>query len=376
MSKTVARSRLGVLAVFGALLLGACGGPEKPKPTPLEQPAPSAVQLQRLWSHRMDRFAYPLTPRVVGGRVVVADSQGQLAALELASGQVAWQANAGVPVAAGVGSDGRWSAVVSRNNELIVFEQGREIWRRRLPSATVTAPLVAGERVFVYASDRSVHAFDAVNGGKLWTLQRPGDPLTLAHPGILMPMGDTLLVGQGSRLAAVDPLRGTLRWEVTVASPRGVNEVERLADLVGPAARDGRTVCVRAYQLAVGCIDAATGSLLWSRNTGGTAGVALEGQRLYGVDAHDRVTARARGNGEVLWSTERFRFRGLTAPAVAGELVVAGDEQGYVHLLASRDGQPLGRLELGSALAAPPLVAGQTLLLATRDGSVHAYRLP
>lgn len=376
MRSLVVHFRLVGAVVAAICLVAACGGPQKPKPAPLEQPVPSAVQLQRSWTHRMERFAYPVLPRVVGSQVIVADSQGQIAALDLASGRLVWQATAGSAVAAGVGGDGRWTAVVTRQNEVVVLEQAREVWRRRLPSATVTAPLVAGERVFVYAADRSVHAFDAATGGKLWTLQRPGDPLTLAHPGVLMAWGDTLLVGQGARLASVDPLRGTLRWEVALAAPRGANEVERLADLVAPAVRDGRTLCVRAYQLAVGCVDPGAGALLWSRQTGGATGLAMDAQRLYGVDAQDRLTARARSNGEVLWSSDRFRFRGLTAPAVAGELLIVGDELGYVHLLAARDGQPLGRLEMGSPLAAAPVVTGQVLLLATRDGQLHAFRLP
>jgi GT2 family glycosyltransferase len=35
-----------------------------------------------------------------------------------------------------------------------------------------TAPLVAGERVFVLTVDRIVHAFDAIDGRRLWTMQR------------------------------------------------------------------------------------------------------------------------------------------------------------------------------------------------------------
>jgi len=46
-----------------------------------------------------------------------------------------------------------------------------------------------------------------------------------------------LLVGQGQRLTGVDPLRGSVRWEVPLANPRGTNEVERVADLVGPLSR-------------------------------------------------------------------------------------------------------------------------------------------
>jgi outer membrane protein assembly factor BamB len=46
----------------------------------------------------------------------------------------------------------------------------------------VTAPLVAGERVFVVGVDRSVQAFDAATGRLLWVMRRPGDALTWGRP--------------------------------------------------------------------------------------------------------------------------------------------------------------------------------------------------
>ncbi len=178
----------------------------------------------------------------------------------------------------------------------------------------MTPPLVAGERVFVYAVDRSVHAFDATTGAKLWSQQRQGDPLTLAQPGVLLAVRDTLVVGQGPRLAGLDPLRGTLRWEVPIASPRGTNEVERLADLVGPAGRTGDQVCARAFQSAVGCVNTDRGGLAWSKNSSGAVGVFADDSYVYSVDSTDKLTTYRRANGEVAWDSERLRFRGLSAP--------------------------------------------------------------
>ena len=142
----------------------------------------------------------------------------------------------------------------------MVFDAGKLLWRQRVPSRVVTPPLVAGERVFVMSVDRVVHAFDVLDGRRLWTLQRPGDALTLSQAGVIAAYKNTLLVGQGPRLAALDPLRGTLQWEVPMASPRGTNEVERLADLLGPALRLGDKVCARAFQSAVACVDASRGA--------------------------------------------------------------------------------------------------------------------
>ena len=65
-----------------------------------------------------------------------------------------------------------------------------------------------------------LQAFDALDGIKLWQMQRPGDPLTLAQTGVIAAFKDTLVVGQGPRMAGLDPLNGSVRWEVPIGSPR------------------------------------------------------------------------------------------------------------------------------------------------------------
>ncbi|AKJ28983.1 outer membrane protein assembly factor BamB [Caldimonas brevitalea] len=369
--------RLGAATLLAALLSACSSGPDKPKPTPLEMPAPAVVRLQPLWNQRIGDVRMPLRPAVSAEVVTLASSDGTVVAMQLESGRELWRAQLSTPLSVGVGSDGRFAAVVTRGNELVVLEAGKVLWRQPLKTRVYTAPLVAGERVFVYAADRSVLAFDAATGGRLWTQQRPGDPLMLSQPGVLLAVRDTLVVGQGPRLAGLDPLRGTVRWEVPIATPRGTNEVERLADLVGPAGRSADVVCARAFQSAVGCADALGGQLLWSKTSSGAVGVATDGRQAYGVDGTDRVTAYTQGNGDVVWTSERLRFRGLTAPVVSGRSVIVGDAEGYVHLLAVGDGVLQGRVATdGSAIVGGPVVAGSTVLVVSRNGGVFAFRAP
>jgi len=155
--------------------------------------------------------------------------------------------------------------VVTSDNELVVLEAGRELWRQKLSAQTFTSPLVAGERVFVQTADRSVLAYDGASGQRLWALQRNADPLVLRQAGVLTAVGDTLLAGNGGRLSAIAPLNGQVRWDVVIGSSRGTNEVERLVDLVSGVHRQGSTVCVRSFQTAVGCVDTARGLTLWTR---------------------------------------------------------------------------------------------------------------
>lgn len=362
---------VAVLAV--AAVVAACST-DRPKPTPLQDFTPKIAGRQ-VWRAQLDRVSFSLTPAVREGRIYVAGDGGTVRAIDALSGQTAWEVNIGARIAAGVGSDGRRAAVVTRDNELVVLEEGRVRWRARLPARAMTAPLVAGERVFAVTVNRVVHAFDAEGGQRLWTFDRPGDALTLGQPGVLAAFRDTLLVGQGARLTGLDPLRGTVRWEAALANPRGANEVERLADLVGPPVRVGNLVCTRAFQAGVGCADADRGTPVWTRNVGGWQPVGGDDQVLVAADASDRIVAWRLLNGESLWTSERLLHRQLSGVAVSGRVAVAGDAQGQVHFLDKLTGEPLLRLPTdGSAVVGAPALAGTTLVVVTRSGGVFGFR--
>jgi len=368
--------RVGAVLLLAAAVLAACSSSGRPKPTPLEPLTPKIAGKQ-VWSgQKLDGgVSFPLAVTAKQGRFFVAGDDGVVLALDGATGREAWRGTVGAKLSAGVGSDGRFAAVVTRGNELVTLEAGAVLWRAKLDSSVVTAPLVAGERVFVVGVDRVVHAFDALDGRRLWTLRRPGDALTLSQTGVLAAYKDTLLVGQGPRLLGVDPLRGTVRWETAVTAPRGTNEVERLADLVGPMSRQGSQFCVRAFQNAVGCVDAERGVTQWSNNTGGLEAVGGDADYVYSADASDRITARKRANGETAWTNEKLLNRMLSAPVSVGKTVVFGDLEGELHFLSHDDGTAMLRLPTdGSPVVAAPVLIDSTLLVVTRKGGLYAFR--
>ena len=370
-------SRWSVWPMLGAsvvvAVLAGCAA-SKPKPLPLEPLTPKMAGAVA-WSQRIEKVEFPLAVAVNRGTFTVAGNDGTVLALDAETGREVWRASAGAKLAAGVGSDGRFAAVVTREGELVVFEQGQMKWRKRLGARVSTAPLVAGERVFVLGLDRAVQAFDALDGRKLWTLQRPGDPLSLAQAGVIAAFKDTLLVGQGPRLAGVDPLQGTVRWEVAVGSPRGANEIERLADLVGPAVRTGDVVCMRSFQAAVGCVNAERGAVVWSKAIGGTDGVAADAEFVFGADATGRMTAWKAGSGDLAWTSDKLQYRGLATPLSVGKTVVFGDADGTVHWLSRETGDAQLRLPTdGSAIVGAPVASGATMLVVTRNGGLFAFR--
>ncbi|UUZ68448.1 outer membrane protein assembly factor BamB [Polaromonas sp. P2-4] len=360
--------------VLIAILSGCFGGSTKPQPAEL-QAMTALVSARQSWNTHVGQVNFPLELSVAGNSVGVASGDGTVALLDAQTGRDLWRVALNTPIAAGVGTDGKVAAVVTKANEVVALQDGRELWRQKLTAQAFTAPFVAGGRVFVLAGDRSVNAFDGQTGRKLWAQQRPTEPLVLRQSGVMLAVGDTLVVGLAGRLAGLNPSNGSIRWEAPIASPRGINDVERLVDLVGRVSRDGDNVCVRAFQASIGCVNAARGSLLWTKPANGVQGIHGDDRLLFGTEADGTVNAWRRSDGERAWSTDRLRYRSLTAPLVAGRSVVIGDFSGFIHLLSREDGSLLNRLPTdGSAIAAAPVLAGNTLIAVTHNGGVYGFK--
>ena len=374
-SKGVLRTASAALAVVALAALAACSsGVDKPKPTALPDNVP-LLGVQQVWTHKLPSIGFPLQTQVNGDTLTVAASDGTVVAIDARTGAEIWRASAGAPIEAGVGGDGTLTAVVTTNNEVVALQAGKVLWKQRLSAEVYTAPLVAGKRVFVLAADRTLSAYDGQSGRRLWSQARTPEALVLRKSGVLISVNDTLVAGVGGRLAGVNPANGTARWELPIAAPRGTNDVERLVDLTGSVSRLGDSVCVRAYYASVGCADAANGKMIWTKPSVGAEGVGGDDRNVYGTDNDGKVTAWRRADGSSAWVSELLKYRTLSAPLAVGRSVVMGDNTGTVYLLSREDGSAVNRLLTdGSAIVTAPVLAGNTMVVVTRNGGVYGFR--
>ncbi|MGL6110002.1 MAG: PQQ-binding-like beta-propeller repeat protein, partial [Rubrivivax sp.] len=96
---------MGLALVF----LAGCAA-DKPKPKALEAVTPKIAGRQ-VWSVKLDSVRFPLSVVSRDGNFIVASTDGTVLALEANSGRELWRTSAGAELSAGVGSDGRFSAV-------------------------------------------------------------------------------------------------------------------------------------------------------------------------------------------------------------------------------------------------------------------------
>lgn len=373
--------RVALVALVGTALAG-CGsfwpwsGPAKPR-IPDPPVASSTVAARLAWSQRVGPSQDGFAPAFAAGSAYAASSQGTVASVDAATGAMRWQVDLGVRLSAGVGSDGNVVVVATRTGMLVALDaQGARKWSVPLGAEAVTVPAVGLGTVIVRSSDNRVQAFDSDTGKRRWSFQRQTPPLVLRQTASIAIAPGTAYVGfPGGRLVAMSLENGALRWEATVAQPRGATEIERIADVVGSPLLSGREVCAVSYQGRLSCYDAPSGRTLWARDLSSARGLDLDARLVIAADDGDRVHAYTR-TGSSVWTQDKLARRGVSAPLSLGEVVVVGDYQGYVYLLSRDDGAIAGRFATdGSAVVAAPVAAGRVAVVQTRGGTLAGVAL-
>lgn len=371
-------ARWAFLSVVAAQLV-ACSMFSSSSKTAPKELEPNVVRFaaSQVWTANVGTLgAIQLTPVVNNESVTVATASGNVVSVQATTGAELWRLKLDKNLLAGVGGDGKTFAVVTAQNDVIAIRGGQELWRYSLPARSFTPPFVAGERVFVITADRAIVALDADNGALIW--DRPGtegENLSLQNSLLLTSVGNTLVAGYSGRLVGMNPDTGSLRWEASVAMPRGINDIERLVDVVGHFSRVGNNLCVQAFQTAIGCVNASRGETTWTQKVNGAVGVGGDENSVYSVDATGRMQAWDRINGTQQWLSDRLQYRQLTAPLQVGRAIAVGDSTGLLHLLERTDGSALNRFQTNtSGIRVAPVYAGNTLIAITNNGVIYGYR--
>lgn len=350
-------------------------------PKPAELPPLSSPQVVRvLWTLSVGSAeAFVFSPALAGEAVYAAARDGTVVRIDAATGRERWRSVLRSRLSAGVGSDGRLAVVASEEGEVFALDAatGAEKWRARVSSEVLAAPKVAEGLVLVRSADSRVFAFGAEDGKRRWVFQRAPSSLIVRSPAGVTVHRDSAYVGfAGGKLVALALANGGVRWEATVALPKGATELERLTDIVGDPAVLGREVCAAAFQGRVACYDAQTGNPQWARDASSLTGVSFDARYAYLSDDRGAVHAFDRTNGRSLWKQDRLANRQLSLPLPLGGEVVVGDLQGYVHFLARDSGAFVARFATdGSPVRAAPLRLPAGFLVQTRNGGLYALSL-
>jgi outer membrane protein assembly factor BamB len=338
------------------------------------------IKVKTLWQANVGNSQQAIfSPAVAGDSVYAAAYDGSITRLDAASGRQLWRINSGERLTGGVGAGAGLVVVGSGKGEVLAFDsRGTALWRALVSSEVLAAPKVGQDVVVVRSADGRIFGLDAKDGKRKWYYQRSAPTLTVRSPvGISISDGVVYAGFAGGKLAAITLSNGAVRWEATVALPRGATELERVTDVIGLPVVEGREVCAVAYQGRIGCFDVANGQSLWGRELSSTSGLALDVRYAFVSDDKGAVHALDRASGTSLWRQDRLSLRNLSAPLALGREIVVADIQGYVHFLSRESGAFVGRVATDSSpISTNPVdLPNGGFLVQTRNGGLYAFSI-
>jgi outer membrane protein assembly factor BamB len=339
-----------------------------------------AVSLRVIWQSNLGSSrAAVFSPVLAGGGVYGAAADGVVTKIDAGTGRAVWKAVAAKDLTGGVGTDGSLVAVGTADGEVIALEadSGAVRWRARVSSEVLAAPAVTGELVLVRSADSRIFALDAKDGRRRWVYQRSAPALAVrSRVGLVVSRGNAYAGFSGGKLVAIALSNGGVRWEATVAVPKGSNELDRVTDIVGLPWVSEREVCAVAFQGRIACFDLSSGNPLWAREMSSVSGLAGDARFVFVIDDKGAVHALDRATGTSIWKQDKLYLRNLTAPLPLGRQIAVADIQGYVHVIDRNDGTLEGRIATdGSAISATPILLESGLLVQTRAGNLFALSL-
>jgi outer membrane protein assembly factor BamB len=336
-----------------------------------------------------------LTPPVVAnGRVFVKDAQATVSAYDAATGRQIWR----VTLKSKGGRDDNefGGGLAFYGNRLFVTtgfaevmslnpDDGAEVWRKSVSAPVRGAPTVFADRVFAISVDNKLHALAAIDGAELWefaALQENAGFLSGPSPSA---SADFVVAPFSSgELVALRLDSGRQVWNESLIAQRrgGAQSLAALSDIRGRPVIDRGKVLAIGSAGQVGAFDLRSGARLWDKPIAGSGTPWVAGRHIFIISGNNEIVCLDRDDGKIRWVTpltlytdERRRRTAIwVGPVLAGDRLLIGGGGGELLAISPYDGQPIGKVSVGSSVLLAPVIADRTIYVLTDSGRLVALR--
>lgn len=280
---------------------------------------------------------------------------------------------------AGTVVDGDILYVASMEGELIAYDlaDGRNYkWRITLGSVLYGRPVVSDGFIYVTTATGSLYKVNADSGASIST--KVGDNSEIIG-GVEVAL-DTVYVGvtdyntTGGALYALNTENLSLKWNYP---PDGMLEgriwTTPTVDVTG---EDSGLVYFGCFDHYIYALDATTGTPEWRYEAGGaiTSKPLVYNGNVYFGSFDRRFYALDKRDGSEKWAAPFPAGNWFWAEAIAGDGVVyVGSLDKKLYALDAANGEKKGEFLTDGQINAPPVLAGDTLIVASRSDNGKVY---
>ena len=228
------------------------------------------------------------------------------------------------------------------------------------------SPAVSANLVYIGGYNGKFYAFAPGEQEPRWVYPREGTTGSQIVGGALVAQDKVVFGAADGKVYALNAATGASSTGWIFPAGSGVGKIWST-----PAYLDG-TIFVGSFDKNLYALDIATGEKKWSFATQGAIAatpVAYNGtvyigsfdRNLYAIDA---------ATGREKWRFSEARNWFWAKPLIKDNIIYAANLDGKVYVLDAQNGNKLREFDLGGAISASPVLAGDTLIIATGSGNI------
>jgi len=269
---------------------------------------------------------------------------------------------------------------------------GAVAWRTPTEAPVRGAPTVAEGRVYATSVENEILALDAATGAQSWSYQGLVEPARFAIASSPAVSGDTVVAPFASgELVALRAQNGNELWTDVLSRASRTNALSEIRDIAGRPVIYRGEVYATSHSGVFSATDLRTGSRRWSLPVASITTPWPAGDVVYTVSKAGELIAASRDAGQVFWLTDlnqgRTRREGgflgffdrevrptWSGPLLTSNSLVLVSTEGDAIAVNARTGAVERRVRLGSPAFLTPIAAGGTIYVVTDEAELIALR--
>ncbi len=301
---------------------------------------------------------------IVGSTVYVGTQKGELIALNLANGAPYWKYVIDAPI--GESSPAYSSGVVYIGDlsgwfHAVNATDGKKIWAFKTGTEIKSSPVVVGDRVLIGSYDQHLYCLSTRNGSLLWKVRTEGP----VHSTPSVAGGIAYIAGCDEVFRGIRISDGKELLTVSSGAYTGAS----------PALRSGGAF-YGTFDNEVLMVSLQDRRIVWryqhpQRKFPYYSSAAVTADRVV-LGGRDKMIHGLGLDGKPLW-TFTTRARVESSPAVSGDRVFVGSNDGRFYVLNVNTGAKLWEFTAGSALSASPAIANGRIVIGAQDGRLYCF---
>jgi len=277
-----------------------------------------------------------------------ADSEGNVSSLDINSGENNWSTELNF-LASGTAAGFGIIVVADIDGNVIALDQkdGSKLWNTNVKGEVLSKSVVDTKIVIVKTGSGELIGLNKETGVIEWSYRSKLPALTVRGSSSPVISDDKLYASfDNGRLGVFEISSGFPLWDGAISYVSGSSELENLIDADSSPVIEGGLIYTINYQGNLNIFDIAQRRSVWSYETSSFYSPVVTRGMLIVVEADSVIKSFSLKSLQESWRNEDYTNRGLSNAVSFKGSLVAGDVEGYIHIIDPLNGKTIGRKKL------------------------------